>query len=561
LYWELFRGALDHLFASWGDGDYSYAWMIPFVIVFLVWQKRDKFFAEPVENAWWGIVPLVLGIALFALGELGGEYYTMYLSAWAVLVGVLWLQMGRRRMKVLVFPVFLVLTTFPLPAFLYNKASVQLQMISSRIGAAILQAIGIVVHREGNVIDIGVTQLQVIEACSGLRYVFPLLVLGILVAYFFRASTWKRVFLVLSTIPLTIFWNSMRIALTGVLWLRWGKVAGEGFFHDFSGFVIFLVSLVALLGEMRVLGKIGGSGRHGTGREPSYTMEKGRDEGPCPLAVSDSETTDGRPDEKVKKDAAANYQSEKGKPSCTQGKGEPRNTHWRPLLPCSLTALGLLGATLACFQAIDFQHKIPIREPLSMFPLNIADWHGIHGSLSYDELETLKFSDYTMINYRNKSGIGINFYVAYFESQVKGGSIHSPETCLPGHGWVFQESATLNVPVKYGKGYLKVNRTVAEQVGSKILSYFWFQQRGRDLTNIYQIKFYNFWDALTQRRTDGALVRLITPISGAESVDEAGARLNEFLNQTMPILDRFIPGRDAQAVADRISPVQSFSLD
>jgi len=541
LLWGLFRSPLDHLLSNWGDGDYSYAWLIPFVILFLVWEKRDRLSAEPVVIPWWGIAPLSIGIAFFGLGELGGEYYTLYLSAWSMVVGILWLFLGWRKIKVLAFPVFLVLTTFPLPAFLYFRISFQLQLISSMIGTALLQTMGIVAHREGNVIDIGLTQLQVVEACSGLRYVFPLLVLGLIVAYFFRASIWKRVCLVLSTIPLTIFWNSMRIALTGVLWIKWGPTAAEGFLHDFSGFVIFLISLVVLFGEMWILSKIG---KPWTRSNPSLPVGKDPDNLLTPT-ISLSRKEDA-PGPSAPEDSDLRQQTEENEVFPKFHRPPIIHSSFFSYLPRAITILVLLGTTLFFFGSTDFRQRIPIREPLNKFPIDIADWRGTHGHLDPGELKTLKFSDYIVIDFRNKAGQAINFYVAYFESQVKGGSIHSPETCLPGHGWDLKESVSLAIPVKYGRGYLNVNRTVAEQLDSKNLAYFWFQQRGRDLTNIYQIKLYNFWDALTQHRTDGALVRVITPMYKTESVDEAGARLNEFLSKVMPILDRFIPGPETK---------------
>jgi exosortase D (VPLPA-CTERM-specific) len=520
LFWGLFRSSLDLLFLNWGDGDYSFAWLIPFVVLYLAWMKRDRLSAEPVENAWWGLVPLAFGILLFWLGELGGEYYTLDISAWLILVGTLWLLLGSKKIKVLAFPLFLVLTIFPLPAFLYYKLSFQLQLISSRMGTTLLHIMGIVAHREGNVIDIGMTKLQVVQACSGLRYVFPLLVLGLIVAYFFRASIWKRIFLVLSTIPLTIFWNSTRIALTGLLWLKWGPGVAEGFLHDFSGFAIFMVSLAVLLGEMWLLGRIGKAGKQGPPRSDSLPEGEGAGEIACPAP-------DSLP--------------------IPAGEGSGNGRVFRlGYLPRVLTAVILLGANLICLQNIDFRQKIPIREPLSKFPLDIAEWRGIREHLDLETLKWMAMSDYTLIDFRNTSGQSINLYIAYLESQAKGASIHSPETCLPGNGWTFKEDLTLTIPVKHSRNYLNVNRVLMEQPGKKMLGYFWFPQRGRNLTNIYQIKLYNFWDALTQQRTDGALVRVLTPMSGNESVDEAGARLNEFISKVIPVLEPFIPGSKVQ---------------
>jgi exosortase D (VPLPA-CTERM-specific) len=529
LFWGLYRSAARFLLSNWNEGDYSYAYLIPFVILYLIWEKRDRLRGAPVESAWWGIAPLILGIALFWLGELGGEYYTLFVSAWFIFAAIMWLHLGRRKMRVLAFPVCLILTTFPLPVFLYSKLSFRLQLISSQIGTALLQIMGIASHREGNVIDIGFTKLQVVEACSGLRYVLPLFVLGLILAYFFRASLWKRACLVLSTIPITICWNSIRIALTGILWTKWGPGAAEGFLHDLSGFVIFFVSLVVLFGEMWVLGRIG------------------KRRGPRPSCPPPS--AEGIPAVDLPPGAG-------GKTTSSQYPGTSRHAY----IPRALTALVLLGPTLICFQAVDFRQKIPIREPLSKFPLDVSQWRGTREYLEPDVLRLLSLSDYTLIDYRNGTGQNINFYVAYFETQLKGGSIHSPETCMPGGGWVFKEALPSSTPVKYGRGYLNVNRVVMEQLGTRMLAYFWFPQRGRILTSIYQLKLYNFWDALTQRRTDGALVRVLTPISATESVDEAVARLNEFISKVVPILDPFIPGREPQSVAGRISPTQTPTL-
>ncbi|SPF31216.1 conserved hypothetical protein [Syntrophobacter sp. SbD1] len=169
----------------------------------------------------------------------------------------------------------------------------------------------------------------------------------------------------------------------------------------------------------------------------------------------------------------------------------------------------------------------------------------------------LNLSDYTLIDYRNTAGQNINFYIAYLDTQLKGKYMHSPTACLPGHGWVTREADRLQIPVRYGQDNLNVNRMLMEQAGGRELVYFWFLERGRSLTNDFQVKLYNFWDALTQHRTDGALVRVITPIAGNESADEAGSRLNEFLSKLVPILDPFIPGKELQRGQDRLSHVQT----
>jgi EpsI family protein len=155
-------------------------------------------------------------------------------------------------------------------------------------------------------------------------------------------------------------------------------------------------------------------------------------------------------------------------------------------------------------------------------------------------IDELDLSDYVIVNYTDSGGKLVNFYVAYYESQRKGESIHSPETCLPGSGWEFHEAGATVIPVG-GASYMKVNRAFMVKPGMKELVYFWFPQRGRILTNAYQLKIYAFWDALTRQRTDGALVRIITPVDSNEQLQDAEARLKGFTKEVVPVLGEFLP--------------------
>jgi EpsI family protein len=134
----------------------------------------------------------------------------------------------------------------------------------------------------------------------------------------------------------------------------------------------------------------------------------------------------------------------------------------------------------------------------------------------------------------------VNFYTAYYESQRKGEGTHSPETCLPGSGWLFREAGITHVPLGSGTS-IPVKRAFMEKSGQKELTYYWFAMRGRTLTSLYQVKFYTFWDALTRHRTDGALVRLITPVYEGEEMKDAEMRLQKFTKEIVPVLKAYIP--------------------
>jgi exosortase D (VPLPA-CTERM-specific) len=497
------------VFYDWNREDYSHCFLIPFIVLYLIWDYRQTLINTPSVIDKKGFILLVAGILLFWLGELGGEYYTMYLSLWFVVVGLVWIHFGWNKIKVLWFAFFVMLTMFPFPNIINVRITFALKLIATKLGVLILQAYGMSAYREGNVIDLGFTQLQVVEACSGLRFVMPLMVLSLLLAYWFRAHIWKRTALFLSSIPIAILMNSFRIAGTGVLYSVWGAQVAEGFFHDFSGWLVFMFTIPILLAEMWILRKLPPQLKLANTKD----TEKTRDEGRGTIEKSRRGDQTGTTTASMKKAL---------------------------LQPVFIFAIVLLGITLVFSKTIEFREKIPIKKPLSQLPLNIGEWNGTKQVMEQQFVEVLNFSDYTIIDYKNNQGKSINFYTAYYESQRKGEATHSPESCLPGSGWQFNEADPIDITLGDGNS-MKVNRAFMEKEGNKQLSYYWFAQRGRILTNLYQVKFYSFWDALTKQRTDGALVRLITPVYGNESPKEADARLQSFMRQIVPVLDEYIP--------------------
>jgi exosortase D (VPLPA-CTERM-specific) len=496
----VYYSSLAYMISQWEREDYSYCYLVPFIVFYLIWEKRNQLASLPSVSSWNGLMPFILGIVFFWLGELGGEFFTLYISFWLVMVGICWMHLGWEKLKTIAFPLLFSLTMFPFPNFLHNKISVNLKLISSQLGVAMMQLYGMSAYREGNVIDLGFTQLQVVDACNGLRYLFPLIILGILLAYFFRAAFWKKAILVISTLPLSIITNSLRIALTGILYEVWGSKVAEGFFHGFSGWFIFMFSLGVLLLEMWILNKI------------------------CHRHIQ--RNTDKSNEKKVVQE----YRRQGGIQNSFS-------------LPQFVVTVILLGATLALSQGIEFREKIPIKKSFDRFPLKVGEWSGTYQTMEQKFIDALDLSDYAIIEYQNSTGKSVNFYVAYYESQRKGESIHSPATCLPGGGWIFKQAGAVGIPLPANDGgFMKVNRAFMQKSGYKQLSYYWFPQRGRILTNVYQLKIFAFWDALTRQRTDGAMVRVIMPVyGGLEELEEAEKRLQGFMREIVPVLGEFLP--------------------
>jgi EpsI family protein len=210
--------------------------------------------------------------------------------------------------------------------------------------------------------------------------------------------------------------------------------------------------------------------------------------------------------------------------------------------PQFVIAIILLVATLAISQGVEFREKIPLAKPFDGFPVDVGGWTGSRDAMEQVYIDSLDLSDYVIVNYTNGAGKYVNFYTAYYTSQLKGESIHSPATCLPGSGWEFKQDGSTTIPVAANGGEaMPVNRAFMEKNGVRQLSYYWFPQRGRILTNAYQLKFFNFWDALTRQRTDGALVRLITPVYESEEVAEDEEWLISFTKVIVPVLAEYLP--------------------
>lgn len=497
----MYHSTTAYLVGKWGMDDFTYSYFIPLVVAYLIWEKRGELARETVCPTWIGLLPALTGILLYWMGEMGGEYTLMFISFWLLSVGVLWSLLGWRKLRVIAFPVILALAMVPPPMVLYNGLTLQLKLMSSQIGVLMLQLCGLTAYREGNVIDLGFTKLQVVDACSGLRYFFPLIVLAILLAYFFNGALWKKIVIVISAIPVSIVTNSMRIASVGILYQFMGSAAAEGFFHDFSGWFIFMMSLGILLFEMFVLKRI------------------------LPDQISGSQH-----------DTASHDGSEPVSLEQKQYSG-----FFSFVAPQFVVILLLMGGTAAAAQGVSNRdHRTPLAKPFSQFPETVGDWTGKRQGMEKMFLDALHLSDYLLADFRNEHGEVINSYVAFNDFQSKGKSSHSPESCLPGSGWELK--APEKIVLTDGSGRtLTINRSLMVMGSDRRLTYYWFDQRGRILTSLYQIKFYNFLDSITQNRTDGALVRLITPVGENESPAMADARLKDFLKDFNPMLNRFLP--------------------
>ena len=498
----LIFGYWDALFELYGrlnaEERYSHGFMIPFVVIFLVQQRVELIKAAGIKFSWSGIVFIIIASLIYFIGYLSALWTVVQYSFFLMIVGIILSLTGWRATRIIIIPLSLLLLSIPLPYFIDVVLSGKMQLLSSKLGVDFIRFCNIPVFLEGNVIDLGVYKLQVVEACSGLRYMYPLMSIGLICAYMYNERAWKKVILFLSTIPITILMNSFRIGVTGVLVNQYGTEMAEGFLHDFEGWIIFMACFVLLFIEMQLLTK-----------EP---LGK--------IFSLDGEVIESNDDKShvLVIDSFYSY-------------------------PLIVTAF--LVCALVSFSSIlsNNEEAIPDRKTFISFPQNVAFFEG--GKRRYfknNEQDILKVTDYILIDYKTADNKYVNLYVGYHESQRTGSAPHSPRACIPGGGWEISSLDRIKLLDDFQGGQLfDSNRLIIKKGIHKTLVYYWFQQRGEIFANEYVMKWDLFKDGLFQNRSDGAMVRLTTQVDSHEDIEQADKRLKLLAQSLMPVLSEYIP--------------------
>jgi EpsI family protein len=534
----MYADSLAFLFRHWiGSEDYSHGMFVPLISLFLIWQARHRIAEAGIENSWWGLAVISAGLFLYWIGEFATLYVLQHVSLWMVIVGLVIALMGVQGARAIAFPLAYLLTSIPLPVFLYASLSSQLQLWSSALGVGFLQLVGVTAFREGNVIDLGPIQLQVSEACSGIRYLLPLTSLALLCAYLFKDRMWKRVVLVLSSIPISVLVNGFRIGMIGMLVEWYGQGAAEGFYHLFEGWVLFMASLGLLILEMWVLSRIRAKGD----RSSFLSRFTWTDRSPSPSTLASASLQASNLQGGTRLDVRGPRSD--ATTSVSTSNLQPLTSHRFFPGPAYLCSVALLvPVAFASTLMVEREEVPPPRAMFIDFPMKLDGWLGISLTLEKQYIDTLRFDDYVLADYRFGDGQPVNMYAAYYRSQRKGQSAHSPQSCLPGGGWEISSFNSMDLPARSGMvRSLHVNRALIQKDSQKQIVLYWFKQRDRILSNEYLVKFYLFWDALSRGRTDGALVRIASLVGPGETEDIVDQRLLRFVSTIEPELDRYVP--------------------
>jgi len=494
------RDGLWNLYGRWTHEDeYGYGFLTVALVPLLLWRRWRLIVAASAGTKWPGLAIVITAQLCTVLAALGESYYIEQVALIVSLLGIGLAVFGTGAFRIFMPLTLLLLLTIPLPYTLQAILTIKLQMLSTNLGVALIQLVGLPVYVEGNIVDLGTYKIQVAEACSGLRYLLPLTCISFIVAYLYKAPFWKKIVVVVSAAPITILINSFRIAAVAVLVGYFGSQMAEGFLHQFEGWVVFIIGTLFLGLEIVALERF---------RWSKVEMESIMD-----------------------------------RPVTSEHVADP----FKISLPLILTVLVCVG-TLGVTTLIASEYRStpnPVRESFAEFPPRIDRWTAQRGQLGPGIVDTLKATDYYIGDFVETSGSpSVNLFVAYYDSLSKGAAIHSPRVCLPGSGWEFawfeerdfSELAT-GVPGTY-------NYVLVQKGEQKILMYYWFQQRERRTANEFRMKYNLLVDSLSRSRRDGALVRLSTAIvatAGEKGEVEAKARLRALAHAALPKLSSYLP--------------------
>jgi exosortase len=243
----LYIHVLTHLVLQWwNDPDFTHGFFVPLFSAFVIWQERSRLAALIPRPSWSGLFLLAFGMGVLILGQLGADIFLPRVSLLIVLASLIVLFLGWNFFRALLFPWAFLFLMIPIPAIIFNHITFPLQLLTSKVASTTLPWMGVPVFREGNVINLPVMQLEVAEACSGIRSLMSLATLAVIYGYLMERKVAVRILLVLASVPIAVAANGLRIVGTGLLVQYWDPEKAQGFFHEFQGWLVFVASLAML---------------------------------------------------------------------------------------------------------------------------------------------------------------------------------------------------------------------------------------------------------------------------------------------------------------------------
>jgi exosortase len=258
----LFHQTIIKLASDWYiDPNYSHGFLIPFIAGYMIWHRRNDLLLKPLNPSNWYLVVISVGMLMHIAGNLGGENFTKGVSLIVTITGLALYFLGGAVTRSIAIPLVYLLFMVPIPAILWNKVAFPMQLFASAVTVDLVGLLGIPILREGNVLHLANTTLEVVDACSGLRSLTSLLALSAAFAYMVPLRGKCKWVLFLSAVPVAIAVNILRLTVTAILGQSYGADVAQGFLHELSGVLIFVIALVLLAGIYSFLSRLEGRQR------------------------------------------------------------------------------------------------------------------------------------------------------------------------------------------------------------------------------------------------------------------------------------------------------------
>jgi exosortase D (VPLPA-CTERM-specific) len=489
----LYGSTLAHLVLQWWqDPNFSHGFFVPLFSAFVLWQERGELARLTPRPSWTGLPIVAFGLCVMIVGRMGAELFLSRSSLLLVLAGLIVLFLGWRFFRAVFFPWAFLILMIPIPAILLNQITLPLQVLAAKVAAAVLPILGVPVLREGNIIYLPAMPLEVADACSGIRSLMSLVTLAIIYGYLMEKRRWVRWLLALASVPITVIANDIRIVGTGLLVQYWDPAKAEGYYHASWGLLIFVVSLTMLYGVHQLV---------------RFLFRE--------------------------KNAQAFTPSTP--PSTIKFSG------WKGASTSFILVTVLMASAAAFLQAHSRSEVFPSRLALQQFPMQLGDLTGTDIPIDQETLDVLGHGDFLHRVYQNsEKSAPIDLFIAYYRSQRAGETPHSPQHCLPGAGWTPVENERILLATS-GHQPFPVNRYLIAKGDSRQLVLYWFWAHDRGVASEWWAKYYLVKDSIQMSRSDGSLVRIMTPVYHGESADAAQRRILPFVDNLLPQLDTFIP--------------------
>jgi len=492
------------------DENYSHGFLVPIIAGYFLWQRWPDLKLRPVKPSVMGLVLIIYGLLQLLVAWFGVEYFTMRSSLIVLLAGVILFWFGREILKCVALPIGYLIFMVPIPYIIYDMVAFPLKLFVTRVSVAFMKMVGVVVMREGNIIEFPTTTLEVADACSGIRSLISLLAIAVAYAFVLKTTTTRRWIIIFSAIPIAVVTNMLRVIVTGILAQWWGAKAAEGFFHEFAGMTVFVLAMVMLV-AVGALVK-GGSGDAGT-RE---SVDAGTRE--CEDHASPLHPITASPLHLITASPLSRFTAS-------------------PSFPRILAIYALLIATALI---INFHRDItvPTNRPLSDFPDQVQSWQvSRRDEFSAETLSVLKPTDYLFRQYKDAGGKMVSLYIGYHGGGKGGGEIHSPKHCLPGSGW-FEVSSRRGKLTAPG-GAINLVRATFQKGDARELFLYWFQVRDRTISDEFSLKAAEILNSALHNRRDASFIRVSVPVD--TDSDQAVARGEQFIRDFEPLFRQFLP--------------------